>query len=136
MSFKVINPESLGTPKGYANGVLATGGKLLFIAGQIAWNEKQKFVSDDFVAQFDQALKNVITVVEKAGGRAENIVRLVVYVTDKEEYKARVKEIGECWRALMGKHFPTMALVEVKGLLEDRAKVEIEGCAVIANDEG
>jgi enamine deaminase RidA (YjgF/YER057c/UK114 family) len=131
MSLKFINPESLGRPKGYANGVLAEGGRLLFIAGQVAWNEEQKIVSDDFVEQFDQALKNVITVVTESGGKAENIARLVVYVTDKEEYKARTKEIGERWRANMGKHFPAMALVEVKGLLEDDAKVEIEGIAVI-----
>lgn len=131
MSFKFINPESLGKPKGYANGVLADGGKLLFIAGQIAWNEKQEFVSSDFVEQFDQSLKNVIAVVEAANGSAENIVRLVVYVTNKAEYKARTKEIGERWKKRMGKHFPTMALVEVKSLLEDDAKVEIEGIAVI-----
>lgn len=131
MSLKFINPESLGKPKGYANGVLADGGKLLFIAGQIAWNEKQEIVSDDFVEQFEQALKNVIAVVAEAKGSAESIVRLVVYITDKEEYKASVKEIGERWRVQMGKHFPAMALVEVKGLLEDKAKVEIEGVAVI-----
>jgi enamine deaminase RidA (YjgF/YER057c/UK114 family) len=131
MSLKFINPESLGKPKGYANGVLAEGEKLLFIAGQIAWNEEQKIISADFVEQFDIALKNVITVVEEAGGAATNIVRLAVYVTDKAEYKARTKEIGERWQKRMGKHFPTMALVEVKGLLEDEAKVEIEGIAII-----
>lgn len=131
MSLEFINPESLGKPKGYANGVLADGGKLLFIAGQIAWNEKQEITSEDFVEQFDQALKNVVAVVTEAGGSAEDIARLVVYVTDKEEYKESLKEIGERWRVCMGKHFPTMALVEVKGLLEDGAKVEIEGIAVI-----
>lgn len=131
MSLKVINPESLGKPKGYSNGVLAEGGKLLFIAGQIAWDSEQEIVSDDFATQFEQALINVIAVVEEAGGSAENIARLVVYVTDKEEYKKSLKEIGERWRGCMGKHFPTMALVEVKGLLEDKAKVEIEGIAVI-----
>lgn len=131
MSLKVINPESLGKPKGYSNGVLAEGGKLLFIAGQIAWDSEQEIVSDDFATQFEQALINVIAVVEEAGGSAENIARLVVYVTDKEEYKKSLKEIGERWRECMGKHFPTMALVEVKGLLEDKAKVEIEGIAVI-----
>lgn len=129
---KFINPESLGKPRGYSNGVLAEGGRLLFIAGQIAWNEKQEIISNDFVEQFDQALKNVIAVVTEANGSAESIVRLVVYVTDKEEYKARTKEIGERWREQMGKHYPAMVLVEVKGLLEDRAKVEIEGTAVIS----
>jgi enamine deaminase RidA (YjgF/YER057c/UK114 family) len=131
MSLKFINPEQLGQPKGYANGALVTGGKLLFIAGQVAWNEKQEIVSNDFVDQFDQALSNVIAVVAEAGGAPEDIARLVVYVTDKQEYKARAKEVGKRWRALMGKHFPAMALVEVKGLLEDNAKIEIEGIAVI-----
>jgi enamine deaminase RidA (YjgF/YER057c/UK114 family) len=129
---KFINPDSLGRPRGYANGVLAPeGGALLFIAGQIAWDERQQIVSADFVAQFERALSNVLAVVEEAGGAPEQIARLVVYVTDKEEYRARQREIGECWRKLLGRHFPAMALVEVKALLEDDAKVEIEGIAVI-----
>lgn len=127
-----INPEMLGAPRGYSNGVLApAGGRLLFVAGQIGWDGRQRLVSEDFVEQFDRALANLITVVIEAGGRPENIARLVVYVTDKREYKARTREVGERWRALMGRHFPAMALVEVKGLLEDAAKVEIEGVAVI-----
>ena len=130
--FKFINPESLGRPRGYANGVLATeGGALLFIAGQIAWDERQQIVSADFVAQFERALTNVLAVVREAGGTPEQIARLVVYVTDKEEYRARQSELGACWRKLLGRHFPAMALVEVKALLEDDAKVEIEGIAVI-----
>ena len=133
MSFTFINPESLGAPRGYSNGVVTpTGGRLLFIAGQIAWDEEQKIVSADFVEQFDRALSNVLAVVKAAGGTPENIARLVIYVTDKNEYCGRTREIGEAWRARMGRHFPAMALVEVKGLLEDKAKVEIEGIAVIA----
>jgi enamine deaminase RidA (YjgF/YER057c/UK114 family) len=129
---KLINPESLGRPRGYANGVLAPeGGALLFIAGQIAWDERQQIVSMDFVAQFERALANVLTVVREAGGTPEQIARLCIYVTDKEEYRARQSEIGACWRKLLGRHFPAMALVEVKALLEDDAKVEIEGIAVI-----
>ncbi len=132
MDMEFINPEVLGAPRGYSNGVLApAGGRLLFVAGQIGWNGRQKLVSEDFVEQFDRALANVITVVIEAGGGPENIARLVVYVTDKREYQARTREIGVHWRALMGRHFPAMALVEVKGLLEDAAKVEIEGIAVI-----
>jgi enamine deaminase RidA (YjgF/YER057c/UK114 family) len=132
MSFTFINPESLGAPHGYANGVLTdSGGRMLFVAGQIGWNEKQEIVSDDLVAQFDRALANVITVINEAGGEPDQTVRLVIYVTDKNEYKARMKEIGERYRARMGKHFPAMALVEIKGLLEDRAKVEIEAVAVL-----
>ncbi|MEA2204647.1 MAG: hypothetical protein QOE77_1423 [Blastocatellia bacterium] len=132
MSFTFINPESLGAPRGYSNGVLTEpGGRLLFIAGQIAWDGQQQIVSDDFVAQFDQALANVITVVNAAGGTAEQIARLVIYVTDKAEYKKRTDEIGDSYRARMGKHFPAMALVEVKSLLDDNARVEIEGVAYL-----
>jgi len=132
MSFTFINPESLGAPRGYANGVLTkAGGRLLFIAGQIGWDENQTICGDDLVEQFDRALANVISVVIEAGGQPEQIARLVIYVTDKNEYKARMKEIGERYRARMGKHFPAMVLVEVAGLLEDRAQIEIEGVAVL-----
>lgn len=129
---EIINPETLGRPRGYANGVLApAGGRLLFIAGQIAWDERQRIVSDDFVVQFERALANVLAVVAAAGGAPEHVARLTVYVTDKREYQSRTREIGERWRALMGRHYPAMALVEVKGLLEDGAQVEIEAVAVI-----
>jgi len=132
MHFTFINPESLGAPRGYSNGVLTEpGGRLLFIAGQVAWDQHQQIVGTDLVEQFDRALANVITVVNEAGGKSEQIARLVIYVTDKSEYRTRMKEIGACYRARMGKHFPAMALVEVKGLLEDGAKVEIEGTAVL-----
>ena len=131
MTFTLINPESLGSPRGYANGLIADNGRLLFIAGQIAWDENQNIVSDDFVAQFDRALANLITVVHAAGGNADNIARLVIYVTDKIEYRERTKEVGEQYRKHMGKHFPAMVLVQVAGLLDDRAKVEIEGIAVL-----
>ena len=132
MALKFINPESLGAPRGFSNGVLSSpGGALLFIAGQIAWDEQQRIVSADFVEQFDRALANVVAVVAEAGGTPEQIVRLVIYVTDKSEYKERTREVGQRWRARMGRHYPAMALVEVKSLLEDEAKVEIEGIAVI-----
>ena len=132
MAFTLINPEALGAPSGYSNGVLVDGGgKLLFIAGQIAWDHNQKIVSDDFVEQFDKALANVITVLRAAGGEAENIARLVIYVTNKIEYRERTKEVGDRYRKHMGKHFPAMVMVQVAGLLDDRAKVEIEGMAVI-----
>ena len=131
-SFSFINPESLGSPRGYANGVLApAGGRLLFIAGQIAWDAEQRIVSADFVEQFHQALSNLLAVVREAGGTPEQLARMVIYVTDKAEYAARTPEIGERWRTLMGRHFPAMALLEVKGLLEPGAKVEIEGIAVL-----
>jgi enamine deaminase RidA (YjgF/YER057c/UK114 family) len=131
MSFKLVNPESLGAPHGYSNGVLAAAGRLLFISGQIAWDKQQQIVSADLAEQFDRALANVIAVVTEAGGKPEQIARLIIYVTDKNEYKARMKEIGERYRARMGKHFPAMVLVEVAGLLEDRAQIEIEGIAIL-----
>src|SRR6266478_6165098 len=131
MTLKIINPDSLGAPQGYANGVLAEGGRLLFISGQIAWDHQQQIVSADLVDQFDRALANVITVVTEVGGGPEQIARLVIYVTDKTEYRKRLKEIGGRYRARMGKHFPAMVLVEVAGLLEDRAQIEIEGIAVL-----
>jgi enamine deaminase RidA (YjgF/YER057c/UK114 family) len=132
MPFDFINPESLGAPRGYSNGVLAdAGGRLLFVAGQIGWDEKQTIVSEDFVAQFDRALRNVVTVVIEAGGSPQQIARLVMYVTKKTEYIDRREEIGRCYRTHLGKHFPAMVLVEVKGLLDDKAKVEIEAVAVL-----
>jgi enamine deaminase RidA (YjgF/YER057c/UK114 family) len=132
MAFTVINPKSLGTPSGYSNGLLTdTGGKLLFIAGQIAWDEKQKIVSDDFVEQFDKALENVLAVLNAAGGAATDIVRLVIYVTNKIEYRERTREVGKRYQKHMDRHFPAMVLVQVAGLLDDAAKVEIEGMAVL-----
>jgi len=132
MGFTFINPESLGAPRGYANGVLTeSGGRLLFIAGQVGWNEKQEIVDDNLVRQFDRALANVIAVVEAAGGKPEQIARLVIYVTDVDEYRRCLEEIGRRYRARMGKHFPAMALVEVSSLFEDDAKIEIEGTAVL-----
>ena len=132
MAFRFINPEPLGAARGYSNGVLTEpGGRLLFVAGQIAWDERQRIVSADFVEQFDRALLNVLAVVAAAGGTPAQLARLVIYVTDKQEYRAAMKAIGERYRARMGQHYPAMALVEVKSLLEDEAKVEIEAIAVI-----
>jgi enamine deaminase RidA (YjgF/YER057c/UK114 family) len=132
MAFTLINPDSLGKPSGYSHGIVADAhGKLLFIAGQIAWNEQQKIVSDDFVEQFDRALANVVTVLSAAGGKPEHIVRLVIYVTDKWAYRERTREVGERYRKHLGKHFPAMVLVQVASLLDDGAKVEIEGMAVL-----
>ena len=132
MPFKLINPKFLGSPRGFSNGILCEpGGRLLFVAGQIAWDQKQSIVSDDFSEQFDRALANVLTVVTAAGGQPEQIARLVVYVTNKLEYIEHTRTVGERYRARMGKHFPAMALVEVKGLLDPNAKVEIEAIAVL-----
>ena len=132
MTFKLINPVSLGSPRGFSNGVLTdAGGRLLFVAGQIAWDETQTIVSEDFVEQFDRALANVLAVITEAGGRPEQIARMVIYVTNRLEYLEHQRSAGERYRAHMGKHFPAMVLVEVKSLLEDGAKVEIEVVAVL-----
>lgn len=132
MSFKLVNPESLGAPRGYSHGVLVEpGAPLLFIAGQVGWDEQQRIVGPDLVAQFDRALANVLAVVTEAGGKPEQIARLVIYVTDKNEYRARSSEIGERYRAWMGAHFPAMVLIEVKSLFDDNAKVEIEAIAIL-----
>ncbi len=127
-----INPESLGAPKGFSNGILAAaGGRTLFIAGQIAWDREHRIVCDDFVGQFARSLANVVEVVRAAGGLPEHLARLTLYVTDKREYLENLKTVGESYRGIMGRHFPAMSLLEVRSLLEPRAKIEIEGTAVI-----
>jgi len=131
MKITTINPEALGQPRGYSNGMLFEGGSLLFIAGQVGWDREARIVSDDFAEQFAQALENVLTVVRQAGGGPQNIGRLLIFVTDKDEYASRLRDIGSAYRQLMGKHFPAMTLVEVNSLLESLAKVEIEALAVI-----
>jgi enamine deaminase RidA (YjgF/YER057c/UK114 family) len=128
---KTLNPKTWAKPKGYANGIAARG-TLVFVAGQIGWNgEKETFESDDFVAQTRQALANIVAVLAESGAKPEHLVRLTWYVTDKQEYVARLAEIGKAYREVIGRHFPTMALVQVTALVEDRAKVEIEATAVV-----
>ena len=130
-TFEVLQPKGWAAPKGYANGIAAQG-RQVFVAGQIGWNAQAQFESDDFVAQVEQALKNVVDILAAAGGEPRHLVRLNWYVTDKAEYAARQREIGEAYRRTIGRHFPAMTLLVVAGLLEARAKVEIEGTAVIA----
>ena len=132
MTLTIINPASLGAPRGYSNGVLTSpGARLLFVSGQVAWDENQTIVSENFVEQFDRALANVLSIVKEAGGLPEQIARLTIYVTDKTQYSAHTHEIGQRYRTRMGKHFPAMVLIEVKGLLDNAAKVEIEAIAVL-----
>ena len=129
---QVVDPPELGAPQGYANGVVVPAGRrLLFVAGQIGWDGEQRLVGDDFGAQFAQALANVLTVVRAAGGEAADVARLTVYVVDKAEYAASRRALGQHWRELMGRHYPAMALVEVRGLLAPGAKVEIEAVAAL-----
>ena len=136
MKMTIINPEALGQPSGYSNGVLFEGGAMLSIAGQVGWDRDKRMVSDDFADQFAQALANVLTVVRKAGGGPENIARLLIFVTNKDEYASRLRDVGSAYRQLMGKHFPAMTLVEVSSLLEHLARVEIEATAVLPASQG
>lgn len=127
-----INPEEWGMPSGYSNGMLApSGSRLLFVAGQVGWDEGQAVVSELFVEQFEQALRNVVTVVRAAGGEPDYVARLTIYVVDKREYLDELKAVGEAYRRVMGRHFPAMALLEVAALVEPGAKVEIEATAVL-----
>lgn len=130
MAHKVINPSHFPKPRGYSNGIVAEG-RSLVIAGQIGWDKDAHIVSPDFATQFLQALDNVIGVVREAGGATEHIVKLLVFVTDLDAYRAATRAIGEGWRARMGTYYPAMSLVKVAGLLEPGALVEIEGVAVL-----
>jgi enamine deaminase RidA (YjgF/YER057c/UK114 family) len=127
---RAVQPEGWAEPRGYANGMVAEG-RLVFVAGQIGWNAEGRFESDDFVEQVAQALRNAVAVVAEAGGRPSDIARMTWYVTDKQEYLAAQEAIGRVYREVIGPHYPAMTLVVVAGLLEDRAKVEIEATAVI-----
>lgn len=126
----IVQPDGWPRPRGYANGILAEG-RLLFISGQVAWDEQERFHSDDIVEQVRQALKNTLTMLAAGGAKPEHVARMTWYLTDKREYLARAKEIGAVYRELMGKHYPAMSMVAVSTLMEDRAKVEIESTAVI-----
>jgi enamine deaminase RidA (YjgF/YER057c/UK114 family) len=125
-----LQPPGWATPKGYANGVAARG-TLVFVGGQIGWNGEQVFESDDFIAQTRQALKNVHAVLACAGAGPEHMVRMTWYITDRDEYNARLRELGGVYREVMGKCFPAMTCVEVSRLVETRARVEIEVTAVV-----
>jgi enamine deaminase RidA (YjgF/YER057c/UK114 family) len=127
---RVLHPRGWKEAKGFANGVVAEG-RVVFLAGQIGWNAQQKFESSDFIVQAHQALVNIVTLVEEAGGKVEHITRLTWFVIDKKEYLARQRELGEAYRAVMGRHFPAMTLVQVAALVEDEAKLEIEATAVL-----
>ena len=130
MENRIIHPEGWRPAKGYANGVLARDGTL-YIGGQIGWDANQVFASDDFIGQMEQALRNIRTILETAGGRPEDLVRLTWYVTSKTEYLDNQRAVGEAYRRILGRHFPAMTMVVVAGLVEDRAVVEIEATATL-----
>ena len=130
MAAELVNPPSLARPHGYSHGAMGRG-RTLALAGQIGWDASARLVSRDMVPQFAQALGNLVEVLRAAGGRPEDLISLRIYVTDKKRYLASVREIGEEYRRLLGKHYPAMALVQVADLHEDGALVEIEGLALI-----
>ena len=130
MAHTFLNPRGWKPAKGFSNGVVAEG-RMIFLAGQVGWNAEQKFESRDFVAQARQALANIVTLVAEAGGQPQHITRLTWFVLDKQEYLSRLRELGEVYRSVMGKHFPAMTLVQVGALVEDEARLEIEATAVV-----
>jgi len=127
---KTLHPPGWAPAKGYANGIAARGTQI-FIGGQIGWNAQQVFESDDFIAQTAQTLKNIVAVLAEAGAGPEHMVRMTWYILDREEYNARLKELGAVYRDVIGKNFPAMSCVQVAGLMEACAKVEIEVTAVL-----
>jgi len=129
-ALQAVNPAGWARPKGYSNGVVGRG-SLVFVAGQVGWNAEERFESDDFVAQVRQALKNTVDVLAAADAKPEHIARMTWYVLDKKEYVTRIAEIGAAYRDIIGRSFPAMTLVEVSGLVADRARVEIESTALI-----
>ena len=128
--FEILQPKAWVSPQGYANGIAAEG-RQVFIAGQIGWDAEARLVGDDLVAQIEQALTNIVAVLAEAGGAPHHLTRLNWYITDKEAYVARRKEIGVAYRRVIGKHYPAMTLLVVAGLLEQGAQIEIEATAVI-----
>lgn len=128
---RTLQPAGWPKPKGYSNGIEAQG-RTIFVAGQIGWDENECFVGDTITSQTEQALKNICAVLAEAGASPTHITRMTWYVVDKRAYVASLKEIGVAYRAVIGSHFPAMTLVEVKGLLEDKALIEIEATAVLS----
>ena len=133
MSVQILQPPGWARPRGYSNGV-ATRGRQVYIAGQIGWDAQGRFQHDGLAPQVRQALENIVAVLAEAGGRPEHIVRLTWYVTSREEYHAELAGIGEAYRAVLGRHFPAMSVVQVVALMEKAARVEIEATAVIPDE--
>jgi enamine deaminase RidA (YjgF/YER057c/UK114 family) len=127
---EVLHPANWKAAKGYSNGIVADG-RVVYLGGQVGWTGDQVFEAKDLVGQTRQTLQNIVDVLKEAGGRPEHIVKLTWYITDKQEYIANVREIGAAYRDVLGKHFPSMAMVQVVALMEDEARVEIEATAVL-----
>jgi len=132
---QILQPPGWARPKGFSNGISCQG-RLVFIGGQIGWSGQGEWLDRSFAGQFRQALKNILDILAQAGGRPEHLVRLTWYVLDRKEYLASLQELGAAYRELMGRHYPTMAVVQVSGLVEDAARLEIEATAVIPEEAG
>ncbi|MDR3493835.1 MAG: RidA family protein [Ancalomicrobiaceae bacterium] len=128
--YEILQPDGWLKPKGYANGIAARG-RQIFVGGQVGWTAHQVFESDDLVEQIRQTLQNVVSILRSGGAEPEHIVSMTWYFIDKQEYLARLKQVGAVYREVIGRHFPAMAAVQVAGLMEDRAKVEIQATAVV-----
>ena len=136
MSLEVLLPLGWSPPVGYANGIAVPTGRIVFVAGQVGWDEKQQFHSDKLIPQFEQALKNVLAVLAQAGGGPNHICRLTAYCIDKPAYLSARPELGRIWRKFMGRHFPAMSMIFVADLLDHPAKIELEATAVIPSSAG
>jgi enamine deaminase RidA (YjgF/YER057c/UK114 family) len=135
MSAHILLPAGWAPPVGYSNGIVATTGRIVFVAGQVGWDETQRFQSEDLVPQFEQALKNVLAVLDAAGGAPHHICRMTAYCIDKQAYLANRRELGRVWRRLMGAHYPAMSMVFVADLLDAPGKIELEATAVLPAEE-
>ena len=129
--FLFLKPQGWADPVGYANGIMAPPGRVIFVAGQVGWDANQKFASDGFADQFGQALKNIVTVLAEAGAEAHHICRITAFCADKDAYFGARKELGAVWRNVMGRHYPAMSMIFVAGLVDEGAKIELEATAVI-----
>ncbi len=128
---QVLLPEGWAPPIGYANGIAADAGRLVFIAGQVGWDAQQQFHSEEIAPQFDQALANVVAVLAEAGGKPEHICRMTAYCCDKPAYLAARRQLGAIWRKHMGTHYPAMSMIFVSDLLDSPGKIELEATAVV-----
>jgi len=131
MTMRILQPPAWAKPKGFANGIAVKGGTTVYVAGQVGYTGQGEWQAKDFAGQFRQALANILAVLAEAGGKPEHLVRLTWYVLDKQEYLRALREVGAAYRELMGRHYPAMAVVQVSGLVEDQARLEIEATAVI-----
>ena len=128
---EVLLPEGWAAPVGYSNGIAVEAGRVVFIAGQVGWDESQRFASAELVPQFEQALKNVLAVLVEAGGRPEHLCRMTAFCTDKQAYRRHRRELGEVWRRLVGRHYPSMSMIFVAALLDEPGVIELEATAVV-----